>query len=205
MLRRGGRYSLFVRTMRVALPVGAIGLLALVMLWPRLSAIDSGPNLGVGGVDLEQDGRVRLDHPRYVGEASEGGAYAVEAESARLDPVEPRRIELEQMRAELPAEGRGPVELRADGAVFDRDEELIELDGGIELTTADGYRLRTEAATVVLGAGTVRSSTPVDGDGPEGEIRADRLEVDDGGEVIRFVGDVRVRLEQRSAKAGSGS
>lgn len=203
MSRRGG-YSLFVRLMRVLLPMGALTLLTLVVLWPRLDGVEGVLDGGIGALDLEEDGRVRLDNPRYVGEATNGGAYAVEAVAARVDPVTPRVIELERMRADLPMENARDVSLTALEAVFDRDLALIELDGGIELVTADGYSLRTETATVALEAGTVESATPVEGDGPAGAITADRLEVEQRGKVIRFVGNVRVTLEAATgAERGS--
>lgn len=192
---RGVGYSLFVRVMRVLLPASALALVALIALWPKLQGLeDSFVEVGIDSLNLEEDGRVRLDNPRYVGEATDGEPYAVEALSARVDPVTPRVIELEQMRAELPSTDSRDVALTANAAIYDRDEATIQLDDGIELTTADGYRFVTRTATVALEAGTVESATPVAGDGPAGAIWADRLEVEGGGDVIRFVGNVRVTL-----------
>jgi lipopolysaccharide export system protein LptC len=197
-----GRYSRFVRAMRVALPVGALALLALLLAWPRLH----GPEGDIiapaaDSVDLERDGRVRLDHPRYVGAGSGARGFSVEAEAARVDPNSPRRIELERMRAELPADDARDIAVEAGRAVFDRDSGILDLEGGIDVVTEDGYRLHTQAAKVAIDAGLLRTLAPVEGSGPKGELVADRLEVSERGDVLRFSGNVRARLPV-AAEAG---
>ena len=209
-MRSPGRYSGFVRAMRIALPLGAFALLAVLLAWPRLH----GPQGDVvtptaDGVDLERDGRVRLDHPRYVGEGDGTPGFIVEAEAARVDPTAPRRIELERMHAELPARGGRDIAVDAGHGLYDRDRAVLELAAGIEVVTDDGYRLRTEAGTIELEAGRFDTPTPVAADGPGGELAADRLEVTDRGDVLRFSGDVRVRVygsdRTPADAAGAGS
>jgi len=205
-----GRYSRFVRAMRVALPVVALALLALLLTWPRLHGPDSDViTPAAESVDLERDGRVRLDRPRYVGEGSGSRGFSVEAEAARVDPTSPRRIELERMRAELPADDARDIAVEAGRAVFDRDSGILDLEGGIDVVTDDGYRLHTEAAKVAVDAGLLRTLAPVTGSGPKGELVADRLEVSERGDVLRFSGNVRARLpvgdEAQPIAAGKGS
>jgi lipopolysaccharide export system protein LptC len=205
-MRAPGRYSRFVRAMRIALPLGAFALLAVLLAWPRLH----GPEGDVAtptadGVDLERDGRVRLDHPRYVGEGGAARGFTVEAEAARVDPTAPRRIELERMRAELPARGGRDVAVEAGHAVYDRDRAVLDLDGGIEVVTDDGYHLWTEAAEIAIEAGRLRTRAPVEGEGPAGDLAADRLEVTERGDVLRFTGDVRVRLHDADGGHGAAS
>jgi len=201
------RYSRFVRAMRLVLPAGALGLLALLVAWPRLH----GPERdvvtpSVESVNLERDGRVRLDNPRYVGEAADDAAsFVVEAATARVDPASRRRVDLDRMRAELPTEGGRAVTVEAAHAVFDRDEATLDLDGGIEVTTDDGYRLRTRAAEVAIDDKRLWTRTPVAGDGPRGELAADRLEVEEGGAVLRFTGNVRLVLPPEGEPKKQGS
>ncbi len=205
MVRRS-RYSVFVRLMRLLLPTTALALIIVVVLWPRLHGIDDlVGNADVDAIDLERDGRVRLEQPSYVGAAEDGGVFHVEADAARVDPVDPRRVELEGMRARMPAPGTRELALEAGEAIYDRDLETIELEGGIELQTSDGYRLRTDRATVELDAGTVATSSPVDGAGPGGTISADRLEVDGRQEVVRFRGNVKATLPAPGAGPAAGA
>lgn len=193
-------YTRFVRAMRVLLPAGALILLGLLVLWPRLHGLDGDViTPAAERVDLEGDGRVRLDRPRYVGEGAGGKTFAVEAAAARVDPTSPRRIELEHMRADLPTRGDRDVAVEAARAVYDRDRATLDLDGGVEVVTDDGFRLRTEAAEVAVEAGRLWTRAPVAGSGPDGELAADRLEVEERGAVLRFSGNVRVRLQTAAA------
>ncbi|MFW5833103.1 MAG: LPS export ABC transporter periplasmic protein LptC [Pseudomonadota bacterium] len=193
---RPSRYSRFVRTMRIALPLTAAATIAVVALWPQLRGIDASFILpDVREVELEVDGRVRLDNPEYVGRGSAGDAYRVEAGAARVDPLAPGRVELEHMRVDLPGGGQGrDLEVHSLGALYDRDAATLDLDGNIRVRTSDGYELRTEAARVEVARGTVVTSTPVDGEGPRGSIVADRMHIEERGEIVRFEGRVRARL-----------
>ncbi len=189
-------YTRFVRAMRLLLPAGALILLGLLVLWPRLHGLDGDViTPAAERVDLERDGRVRLDRPRYVGEGAGGAPFAVEADAARVDPTSPRRIELEHMRAELPTRDDRDVAVEAARAVYDRDRATLDLAGGVEVVTDDGFRLTTEAAEVAVEAGRLWTHTPVAGSGPDGTLAADRLEVEERGAVLRFSGNVRVRLQ----------
>ena len=197
---RTGRYSRFVRAMRVALPLGAVGLLVLLAVWPRLQG--PGGDLvepAAESVRLERDGRVRLDRPRYVGGGDGAGGFTVEATAARVDPSAPSHIELEEMRAELATREAGEVTVEAGHAVYDRERDVVDLTRGIDVVTADGYRLESAAATLALDAGRLRTLAPVAGRGPAGELVADRLVVTERGDVWRFSGNVRVRLDRAAA------
>lgn len=196
IISRPSRYSRFVKVMRIALPVTAVGVVAVLFLWPQLRGLDTGFILpDVREVQLEGDGRVRLDSPRYVGRSDEGDAYRVEAGSARVDPISPRRIELERMHADLPgSDGGRDFAVHASQALYDRDAETLDLDGDVRVRTNDGYELRTQAAKVDVARGAVATSTPVDGEGPRGSIVADRMDIENRGAVIRFEGKVRAVL-----------
>lgn len=195
------RYSRFVRVMRFVLPLTAMGLIGVVVLWPQLRGLETGFIMpDIRDVELEEDGRVRLDRPEYVGRGSDGAPYRVVAGTARVDPASPRRIELEAMRADFPRPGARNVAVEAETALYDRDAGTLDLDGGIRVTTSDGYELRTRAATVDVGRGDVRSKGAVDGDGPRGAIVADRLAIQNGGDVLRFEGNVRATLNMGRAE-----
>jgi lipopolysaccharide export system protein LptC len=182
--------------MRIALPVAAAGVVATIAFWPQLGGVDGSFILpDVRDVELEVDGRVRLDNPEYVGRGAAGEAFRVEAGAARVDPLAPERVELEHMRADLPGSARGrDLKVESVGALYDRDAGTLDLDGDIRVRTSDGYELRTEAARVDMANGTVVTSTPVDGEGPRGSIVADRMEIEARGDVVRFEGAVRARL-----------
>lgn len=184
-------YSSFVRVMRLALPLGVLCLGGALIFWQDLVGGDGSMIVPeVGEITLNDDGRVQLASPRYVGQDGDGGGYEITATNAWVDPRQPNLIELDAMVADFPDEDGRAVKLEATKAHYNRTASNMLLENGVVLVTSDGYRLQTQRAWVKLEDGEVDTETPVDGDGPDGTIRATRMEVRDNGDVIRFVGDV---------------
>ena len=90
--------------------------------------------------------------------------------------------------------------LEAAAGVFDTQKEQLELHGNIFVRTDNGQEARLKSAHIDFKAGTVVSREPVTVAFPGGSIRADALNVSDGGKVIVFEG--RVRSEFRSPEGG---
>jgi len=205
-LRRRGRGSRSVGWLRFLLPTLALALVALVVLWPQLNGGYGGlimPMLKSGDVAGPADA-MRMANPRYVGQTEKAEPYAITADSARLDPADADRIHLQRMDAKITTAKRRDVRLLAQNGVYHRSVEELDLGGGLELTTADGYRFVTESAHVDLGNGRVTGERPITGSGPAGDLSADRFEISRGGEVLYFEGDVKVVIEP-PARSGRSS
>jgi lipopolysaccharide export system protein LptC len=193
-----GRYSRLVALLRVVLPAIVLSMVALVMLWPQLIGGASGliapifANAKVDGTDV-----MLMHNPRYVGQTKAAEPYQVTAASAYADPAHPDRIHMEQMAAEIATAGKRDLSVVALTGTYDRASEELELTGGIELTTSDGYRFETPSAQINLQRGQVIGRQPIEGSGPSGTLSADRFEIRDGGKVLRFDGRVKVRLPPR--------
>ena len=169
----------------------------MVVLWPQLNGGYGGlimPMLSSGEVPGASDA-MRMNNPRYVGQTKKAEPYAITADSARLDPTDADRIHLERMDAEITTAQRRDLRLLAQEGIYYRTSEELDLGGGIELTTADGYRFVTESAHVDLDAGRVKGERPINGTGPPGELAADRFEIIRGGEVLHFEGRVKLIIE----------
>lgn len=137
---------------------------------------------------------MRMADPRYVGRTKASEVYEVTAMSAFLDPTNQDRIRLEQLQAVFEPAGSSAVHLRADEGIYLREQELLELDGDLELTFGEGYRFTTESADVDLGRGHVAGTEPISGDGPVGVLAADGFDIEDGGKLLRFEGRVQVTI-----------
>ena len=194
--RRG--HPRVVRALRCALPALAASLIGLVFAWPQL--------VGTGGAliapilapaQIDGSDVMRMHNPRYVGQTAAAEPFEVTAASASADPARPNRIHLDQLAAEIATAGKRDVRVLAVAGVYDRDSEDVNLRGGIEVTTNDGYRFQTPSALVNLNRGRVVGQEPITGWGPSGTIAAERFEFRDGGDVLRFTGGVRVTLQPR--------
>ncbi len=194
-LHLGGRHSRRVDRLRFLLPAMAISLLAVVMAWPWLSGGYHGMIVPVfkSAADYGSDA-MRMAKPRYVGKTKASEAYEVTASSAFLDPSDPDRIHLDQLRAVLEQTGAAPVHLRADEGVYLRKRDRLELEGDLELTFGEGYRFMTQSADVDLERGHVAGASPIRGEGPVGTLLADGFDIEDGGKRLRFEGRVQVTI-----------
>jgi lipopolysaccharide export system protein LptC len=194
---RGG-HPRVVRALRYALPALAASLIGLVIAWPQLVGTGGAliaPMLAPGQIDGTDV--MRMHNPRYVGQTGAAEPFEVTAASASADPAQPNRIHLDQLEAEIATAGERDIRLLAVTGVYDRDSEDVDLRGGIEVTTDDGYRFETPSALVNLDRGRVVGQEPITGWGPTGTIAAERFEFRDGGDVLRFDGGVRVTLQPR--------
>ena len=192
-------YARVVRVLRYGLPALAALMVGLVVAWPHL--IGGGAGLiapmqapdALGGSEV-----MRMSKPRYVGRTSDAEPIGVSAESAYLDPARPERIHLERVAAEILRGGNRDVQLLASAGIYDRAAEDVDLSGGVELTTSDGYRFETPSVFLNLQRGQALGQEPIAGAGPSGTITAERFEFQDGGERLQFMGRVRVTLHPHS-------
>ncbi len=191
----GGRHSRRVDRLRFLLPAMALLLLAVVMAWPWLAGGYHGLIVPVFKSAADHGGdAMRMLKPRYVGKTKAAEPYEVTASSAFLDPADPDRIHLDQLRAVLEQADDAPVLLRSDEGIYLRKRDKLELDGDLELTFGEGYRFTTESADVDLERGHVMGAEPVSGEGPVGTLAADGFDIEDGGKLLRFEGRVQVTI-----------
>ena len=195
VVRRPRRRSRLLGVLRVVLPLLALALIGLVLAWPQLMRDSGGigvPTLVPG--DGDQPDRLRMDSPRYVGKTRSDRPYEVTARAASFDPLRASIVHLDQPAADIALGDDGDVRLMAESGTYDRDTGRLLLDGGIEVVTSSGFRFVTPSARVNLGQGQIRGWQPIEGEGPAGRLSANRFEIQDAGDVLRFDGRVRVTV-----------
>lgn len=200
------RSSRIVGLLRYILPGIALCLIGLVVLWPQLIGSAGGliapmfANAEIEGTDV-----MLMHNPRYVGRTHDADPYELTAASAYVDPKKPSLIHLDQLAADLTPEDKRDMRLVALTGLYNRAANKLDLDGDIALTTSDGYRFETQSARINLDAGRVVGNQPVSGWGPAGTLAADRFEIRDNGQLLRFEGRVKVTLPPRDAPADGAS
>jgi lipopolysaccharide export system protein LptC len=118
----------------------------------------------------------------------------VTARSASLDPLQANMVHLDRPTADIALGKDGDLHMSALTGTYDRDTDKLLLDGGIEVVTSSGYRFATPSARVHLAQGRVDGLQPIEGDGPSGKLSADRFEIKDAGDILRFEGRVKVTV-----------
>ena len=137
-----------VRVLRYALPATAVLLIGLAIAWPQFIGGGAGliaPMLAPG--QIEGGDVMRMHNPRYVGQTGDAEPFEVTAASASMDPAQPNRIHLDQLVGGHRDRGHAAASAcwRVPASTIARSED-VDLAGGIELTTSDGYRFETPSA-----------------------------------------------------------
>jgi lipopolysaccharide export system protein LptC len=191
----GHRYSNMVRSLRLLLPLLAGALLLLAVIWPQLDW-KGGLDQGDLPRSLQDLGRqdVTMVAARLVGTDGEGRPFTLTATEARQADGLANRVQLQQPHAEILLEDGKVITLSADRGEYDRKTERMELIGHVVLVHGLGYRLETEAATVVVPEARAYGDRPVAGTGPSGELSGSGFEVLDKGQTVRVLGRSRLLL-----------
>jgi lipopolysaccharide export system protein LptC len=193
------RHSRMVRALRVAVPAAVLlSMTAIVfisvynpfrMLLPKLPAVDMG-NLVVSGT------KITMETPHLAGYTPDQRPYEVWAKTATQDLTDPDRVDLRTLRAKVLMEDRTTtITLDARTGLFDSKAQLLDLRKDIFLQSSSGYEARMSQAMVDIGKSTVTSEEHVDVKLLNGTLTADKLRIFNGGEVVRFEGNVVLNLD----------
>jgi lipopolysaccharide export system protein LptC len=196
------RYSRFVGMMKLLLPLLALGLVVAVVIWPNEFSEATGLHLSYTTPEDGSAAELTMLHPRYLGTDARNRPFVVTADRATQDPNDQRNVTLEQLQADMAtADGRWFTILAHKG-VYHQQRQQLRLQGPINLFSDQGYEFNAEVADIDLKSGRAVSDQPVRGQGPFGTLQADRMEVEDFGQRLLFMGNVKMRV---MAPARSGT
>lgn len=200
--RAGGpihRYSRFVAWMKLALPMAAMALVLLVVVWPRIqSAVEKISQLP--RIDFSQARDLRMVNLHYAGKDKHDRPFTVTADSARQQSESDDLVELEGPKADMTTQSGSWLALNAYTGVYRPQTQLLDLFGNVEVFQDKGNDFVTDSAHIDMAKGNAEGSDPVEGHGPFGTIKAEGFRIEDQGDVIFFTGKTELMLEQHDAK-----
>ncbi|PRY93003.1 lipopolysaccharide export system protein LptC [Hasllibacter halocynthiae] len=169
-------WSRFVRLAKIMLPVLSLALLSVLFLLSR----DHGTVPTIPYSDAEIDALAReqrLRAPDFAGVTQDGDAIRITAEEGRPDPREPSVVTAAGLSVTLQGTARD-VALDAAVGRIDPASGTFSLGGGLTVRTSDGYDLDADGLDGRLDLTAMRSTGPVDGAGPLGDLSAGLLTLD---------------------------
>ena len=86
------------------------------------------------------------------------------------------------------------IEMQAAVGLYDTKADTLHLVDNILITSNSGYKGRLLDAVIDVKAGKVVSESPVEIELPNGSLNANRLEVVENGQLLRFGGGVQLDL-----------
>ena len=190
----GSRHDRLVRVAKLALPVGALGLLALLAISPFGHRSEVSFILDKKKVDSAQE-RMRIDAARYTGEDNQGRRFSISAERAVQPSGDQPIVSISGMAARLDL-AEGPLSIIANHGRYDLDRQKVVIDGPVRVAGAGGYRLETSDVSVNLKTRQLASAGPVAGAMKLGQFSAGHLVADLGDRRVALTGGARLKIVQ---------
>jgi lipopolysaccharide export system protein LptC len=197
VFRAARRHSRVVRVLRVAILV-AVGVAILVTI---LAATVLDPlrvlarlPVDIGGLVVSGT-KITMQQPRLAGFTQDRRPYVVTARAAAQDVTNPDTVELLDLRAKIEMKDTGTFEMTAQTGFFESKADQLTLHDNIHVNSAN-YQARLSEAVVNVRTSHIVSEKPVEVTMPQGILNANRLEVINSGEVIRFERGVTMVLTQ---------
>lgn len=182
-----------VTLLRVTLPLAALLLAALVIVWPKLQNHErSGFKLAPSSTDSKEVEQLTMVKPRFVGLDSKQQPYTVTAFSATQDHPGADIIRLDHPQADITLDGGAWATVTALSGNYAQKDQILDLKGDINVFHDSGYEFHTEQAELDLAHNTIDGNVPVTGHGPGGTIDAVGFTIIDRGQTVLFHGPAKL-------------
>lgn len=201
-LSGGDAYSSAVGVLKYLLPALAVGLVLLVVVWPRVDPTDPRFSLQLRDLMPGEPSNSIMLNARFDGIDEEGRPYRVTAVQASQRTEDERLIDLEQPTGDLLTEDGTWIALASQTGLYNKDERVLDLEGEVTLFHDQGYEMQTEKAKVYMEQGRVVGRRAVEARGPSGTIESEGLLVEDSGAVVIFTGKAHMVIYAEALKEG---
>jgi len=152
---------------------------------------------------FEQLGHVDNDlamvKPRLSGQDNDGNPFVITADAAVQDAKNPKRAQLKKVEADLSMGAKGWLNANAASGQVDMNAGMLQLNGGINVFSDEGYELHTASAFVDIKRGLMHGTEEVTGQGPGGILRADQFQLDRNNKLLILTGHVQMTIIGKKA------
>ncbi len=195
-------YSRFVHMMKFLLPLVAVVLVGLILVWPYLRSEDLRFRINFAALTAGDTEDPSMVNPRYLGIDDENQAFSITADLARKLASDSMNVELEMPKADITLDDGTWLVMTAETGIFKRLKKTLDLIGAVNLYHDSGYEFQTAKASIDLEKGTANSTLPVRGQGPFGDLQAEGFRLIDKGRTILFTGKAKLVIFPGAGKPG---
>jgi lipopolysaccharide export system protein LptC len=135
-----------------------------------------------------------MQQPKIAGFTRDNRRYDMTAQAAGQDLTKPDMVELHGIHATMEMKDNAVFDTTARDGLYNSKTELLTLSQDIVVTSSSGYRVLMSEAVVDIKAGRVVSEKPVEVTTSAWTINANRMEVGEAGDVMRFDRGVTVLM-----------
>jgi lipopolysaccharide export system protein LptC len=191
VFRKAMRHSRRVRLLRLAIPAGILAAIAFGILAARFNPLQMLTALPVDFSSLVVSGtKITMQAPRIAGFTRDSRPYEMTAHAAAQDVTHPDTIELQGVHGKSELPDKSVFEMTADSGVYDSKSEMLTLRQNVVFKSSSGFEVYLSEALVDVHSSNLVSEKPVEVRMQQGIIKANRMEVVDSGDVVRFSGGV---------------
>lgn len=184
-------YSKFVKGMRLFLPITILCVIAVLILWPTLSQIQTEP---LNKHDLQALKQAETTNtllkPTFNTQDSKGRLVAIEAEEATQNKSNSGIIHLKSPAAQLD-EGENALKINAHSGIYDQENKTIHLENNVTVQGQDGSTLKTEELHADITEGVAKSSSPATLTTDQATIQGQSVTIDQQGQTTTFQGPAK--------------
>jgi lipopolysaccharide export system protein LptC len=191
-------YSVFIKSLRIALPLVALCIMVLLFTWDDVQGLFE-EDAGFVVVEepavkaMQSIGKNELLNPRFESEDEEGNPYIVTAKRAlQGQSADDDLIILEEPVADVALSGGQWLAVKAQQSAFKQKSQRLLLKGNVEMFHDEGYTLFTQEMD--MDAGSAQTHTDVHVQGPKGVLDAKGLKAQRLDGTLIFKGPAKLVL-----------
>jgi LPS export ABC transporter protein LptC len=178
---RLARYSHFVLSLKIILPVFAAILLLVLMIVPNVTA----PPMPERQIVMPD---TTLQNPVYTSQDQQSRPYQATADQAQQKAAAPGITNLTAPKAQIDLGNGETLNGAAATGQYNQKTGKLNLQGGLTLQHSNGAAFHTDSAEMDVNSKNVTGNAPVVLDGPFGQVRGTSFEARDGGKTVIFKG-----------------
>lgn len=195
---RAVSHSRLVVFLRKFLPIGS-GIIIIFFIALSIIRTSLPDGLVVESAGLE-DGKLVMRSPVLVGQTSADLPYRMTAKRAIQSIGQASLITLEDIAAQVPLNNENNSFIEALQGIFDQEKEFLTFTQPFSVTTSSGLEAKFIDGGYNVATGAFESENEVDIKFEGGWLTSNTMQIAQGGETLKFNGDVRMKIEPRMLK-----
>jgi lipopolysaccharide export system protein LptC len=199
--RRAMRHSRAVRTLRLAIPIvlGCVGAATTATWFNPLRGLTRLP-IDANGMVVSGT-KITMQQPRMAGFTHDARPYLVTARGATQDLLAPDTLDLDTLHSVIEMQDKSKFDLTAKRGLYDTKTQKMTLQSDVVIVTAT-FRALLNKTFVNIPTGYMLTEQPVEVQMRLATINANRMELLNSGEIIRFERGVTMVMQAAGRTEG---
>lgn len=194
-------YSAFVKRLRLFLPFMAIGIVAALLIWPKIEMEISERRFAPSQLDknaLQQAATEnRLLNANFSSTDSKGRPFSLVATEAIQENATPDQIVLQNPNGKMQISDTETMTAVSKNGIYAQEAQHLTLNDDVVLTRSDGTTMKTQTLFVDIKSNDTKTDVPVVIEGPDGKLTAQGMFTQKGGMLTTFVGPAKLILNSK--------